>query len=190
MLQMLLKIAVAVTAFIAGWGAVAATEAVVASVNMGVQVPAVQHDDLDLDAYAVEYTLAPKYHLQIRGIGPGSTERDVLRTFGKPKKITRNSILEYRGKSYEYEGLTINLSDWSEDGFSVDRLDINSTTWEFNGLKIGSTANEVEQTLGAPAAHESSDGDLYYHGPDVLEYLDFNVMDGKVVGINAGFHGC
>ena len=66
-----------------------------------------------------------------------STEKDVIKKYGKPKKETSKEMNNYKYKIFEYDGLKITLKEYY-DTYSISKVEITSSKYTIsNNIKVG-----------------------------------------------------
>lgn len=176
---------VAATALLIGIFSVKIVDALVDGVNLD-EVAAIEPAVSNYEVSSAQADLIPTIDFEVRGIRLGSTQQQVLKTFGKPLKIEPWSAKRRDLVVYHYDGLEIRV-DRSDGQQIVDSIEILSTKYEINGVRIGSEINEVISKFGVSSIEASS---IEYQSlyPDAFVNI---LHDGsKVIGISSGLDGC
>ncbi|MEK7724279.1 MAG: hypothetical protein AAB336_08040 [Acidobacteriota bacterium] len=94
--------------------------------------------------------------LKINGIGLSSFEKDLVKKFGKPKKLRNNGNFYNCSDEYSrtlfYEGLEIDVTHNSESKkYEINEIDISSSKFQLvSGIKIGDDIKHVLSKFGDP----------------------------------------
>ena len=176
----------AVFAFAFGVSTVAGLEFMISRLEID-EIPSV-HDKIfsnDLERFAAEETLSIKLDFHIRGIRLGSTEKDVIRTFGKPLSIEPWESDPLSLRTLHYQGLDIRIS-YFEGAKSVDSIEILSPEYAFQGVTVGTSVDEALRQLGPTDSKGTLEYDLFVDDG----YIMFSHDGSKITGIMTGFAGC
>lgn len=129
--------------------------------------------------------------LRIKGIGAGSSMKNVLATFGKPKKRTVENIASTQACSnerethyfLEYEGLEIFLLKIGNDKQpSVSSLRVNGGDWAASTISLGANKAQVIETFGEPIGENPSEVNvLHYVTLGNLGGVNFEFQDDRLV---------
>lgn len=190
MRQCVLQLVFGIICFLTGWGAVAAVESVITSIDIGT-VPVVQ-SQVEIDSDVVTRILSAEIDFHINGIRAGSSEREVLRRLGRPKKITDERVNYSEGptiifRNFEYDGLTV-LFSRQEGPFSVQEVRVTGGSWNFRGIDVGSGRAKIREVLGLPVGE-----DIGYVGYETTMsdvHVEFILVDDRIVEIIGGYSGC
>lgn len=93
---------------------------------------------------------------EIKGVGIGTSETEVLQKLGKPLQSKKTTVDEVCGgdfqKTLHYSGLTFGLSSDDEGrNYSVISVDVSSPKWMEESLfKLGADAKDVETAFDEP----------------------------------------
>lgn len=156
---------------------------------------------LILTGTVVAQTVNPA-KLKINGIGLYSTQAQVTKALGKPKKDnrpTREECIGGREKNVEYDGLSFYLMDGdSKDGktFEVKAFTVTSPKYVVSGIKVGDTELNVRRRLGTKFTKTKDDET----GDDVWSYefpgsgdpgwTTIQISRGKVTKISSAHQVC
>lgn len=116
-----------------------------------VAVKPARADDIKQDNNA-----ATDIDFEIKGIGIGTSEAEVLQKLGKPLQSKKSSIDEVCAgefqKTLRYSGLAFGLSSDDEGrNYSVIAVDVTSSKWmEESIFKLGADARDVETAFDEP----------------------------------------
>jgi hypothetical protein len=186
-MRIVLRVLAAVFAFAIGVGAVAGLESLISRLEP-TEIPAVydRFYSNDLERFAAEETLSIKLDFHVRGIRLGSTEKDVIKTFGKPMSIESwetDPLLTQR--ILHYKGLDIRVS-YFDGKRTVDSIDILSPEYVFQGVTVGTSVDEALRQLGPTDSKGTLEYDLFVDDG----YVRFDHDGSKITGIMTEFAGC
>ena len=129
--------------------------------------------------------------IRVKGIGLESPLKDVLATFGKPKKRTVENLAAGQACSnerethhfLEYEGLSIFLLKIGNDEQpTVSRLEVNGGDWAASSISLGVNEARVIEVFGEPSGRQVSDITvLYYITPENLGGVNFEFQNDKLI---------
>lgn len=97
----------------------------------------------------------------VNGVRLGSSEDEIVKVLGKPKKIVDHGTDEVMGgkaKTFYYEGIKIYLINQEIFGLECK----GSTCITDKGVQIGDERKKVEQAYGPPSAYEKTGDRLGY----------------------------
>lgn len=129
--------------------------------------------------------------LRIKGIGVGSSLKNVLATFGKPKKRTVENLPSTQACSHEreihyfleYEGLEISLLKIGNDKQpAVSSLVVNGGDWVASAISLGVNKARVIEVFGEPIGEKASDVNvLHYVTLGNLGGVNFEFQDDRLI---------
>ena len=184
-MQIVLRLGVAVLAFVAGSGAVFVAEAAIERLAFG-EVAAVEDELYDTDRSVAEYTLRTPIDFHVKGLRLGSTANELIKALGKPRRIER--LADYPDLSvYHYNGLKISIGEY-DGSKTVDSIEIVSASETFDGLTVGSSLEDVRRRLGAE--HYGHEGTVGYNAIIMDGYIAFSHDGTKITAITNGYDGC
>lgn len=184
-----LGIFAALLAFLASLGAVAVTESLIEALYpFSTDLPLAEQHNYSLDEYARENVLTEYIDFNVRGVHVGTPEKEMLKIFGKPKKVdyVPADPDEITLSTYEFEGLTIGVQDFEGERRALN-FSIESDQWNVQGITVGSSVEDIERVFGRPRSVTNED--LYYLDSSNLD-VDFAIENGRVVGIYLLYDGC
>lgn len=185
-MRIVLRMFVAIMAFLAGIGAVFAVEA--ASERLAFdEVAVIEEETYDVDRSVAEYILSTQIDFHLKGIRLGSTENEVFRAFGKPRRIELWSPDLPDLFVYHYEGLDVRI-DVFNGAKTVDSIEILSPSHKFEGLTVGSSLEEVLHRFGP--GYDLGEGAIYYNSLFPESYISFQHDGAKVTAITHAYDGC
>lgn len=120
--------------------------------------------------------VAAHIDFEIKGVGIGTSEAEVIKKLGKPLQIKKSSTDEVCAgefqKTLRYDGLVFGISSDDEGrNYSVISVDVTSSKWmDGSVLKIGTDAKDVEAAFDQPNLKETDKGQtIFYYSPRRLE---------------------
>lgn len=172
----------------AGIAAVSAADAALDGLKTE-EVPAVYNYEEQVELVETMRTrLGTPIDFHVNGIRLGSTEREVRKAFGKPRRIVIPHVGHPDLRVLEYEGLEIRIGEY-DNSKTVDLIEITTAKYGFEGVTIGSTLDQLHQKLGREH-YSNYDGILGYHAITQDGYISI-IHDGtRVVGITNAYDGC
>jgi hypothetical protein len=123
--------------------------------------------------------------LKINGIGLSSTKENLIREFGKPKKIINHGDFYNCGdedtKTFFFDGLEVELTHNSErKSYEISGIDLSSRNLETeSGVKLGDSFEKIREEFGNPYHHTTERNiDSYHFG--VSKSMDISDDGGNV----------
>jgi hypothetical protein len=172
-----------------GIAVVKTTEIAIAAIFPLDDISVRSEQEYSLDHYALENALTEHINFNIRGVHVGSTEKEMLRVFGRPQKAEHYSgdVDQAATSTYYYSGLTVEVIEYEDGKRKVISFSIDTNKWNVEGITVGSSVDDVERVFGRPRFR--TDEDMFYSDISDLD-VDFVFEKGRIVRIYLLYDNC
>lgn len=185
----LLGIFAALLAFGISVGGVKTTESAIAATFPLDDITVSSEQAYSLDDYALKNALEEHISFNVRGVHVGTTEKEMLRVFGRPQNAEHyaGDVDQTAVSTYYYSGLTVDVIEYEDGTRKVISFSIESDKWNVNGITVGSSVDDVERVLGRPRFR--TDEDMFYTDISDLD-VDIVFENGRIVRIYLLYDNC